>query len=120
MEKSVQLAVSMVPAKKISLGIAAFGYDWDLADKKKNKQVAWTEIPGLQGKAGTPHWDAGHSSPFFRYTRDGHRHVVWYEDAKSIGLKTKFVEKYHLAGVSVYALGMEDAAFWKAIHSNGL
>jgi spore germination protein YaaH len=119
-ESAVKYAVSVVPAGKISLGIPAYGYDWDLKDKSDNKQVPWTALPALlaQAKDGEQ-WDAADSSPHFRYSVDDHRHVVWYENAKSLAPKIALVATYNLAGVSVYALGMEDDSFWQAIHNGG-
>jgi spore germination protein YaaH len=46
--------------------------------------------------------------------------MVWCENVTSIGKKVRLAATYHLAGVSIYALGMEDEAFWKAIHSGGI
>lgn len=117
-EASVKYAVSVVPSSKVSLGVAAYGYDWDLTDSTKNVQVPWTSIaPTLQATGALAQWDAPTSSPYFEYTADNHKHVVWYESARSVATKSALVGKYQLNGVSVYALGMEDQDFWEAVHS---
>jgi len=116
-ERCIQFAVSKVPPAKINMGIPAFGYDWDLGDKTKSKQVPWAEfnkVKNIDSEQIT--WDEASSSPSCAYSIDGRKHVVWGENARSLGLKMQLVTKYHLAGVSVYALGMEDEAFWKALH----
>ena len=117
-EPCVQFAVSVVPSNKISLGIPAYGYDWNLT-KSTGVQVYWKQIPGLMAKwSATSQWDVTSSSPYFTYTSaNGSRHVVWYEDARSIPLKSALTVSYNLAGVSVFALGFEDQAFWDAISS---
>ncbi|HEX4141834.1 MAG TPA: glycosyl hydrolase family 18 protein [Candidatus Methylacidiphilales bacterium] len=121
-ELSIKFALSQVAPGKINMGVPAFGYDWDLVDKTKSRQITWIDfeakLASLDGEQVV--WDAASSSPHFTYSANGHAHVVWGENAHSLGLKMQLVAKYHLAGVSIYALGMEDEAFWKAIHAGGL
>jgi len=100
------------------MGIPAFGYDWDLTDKTKSGQLNWMRVPTLLAETKSEaQWDEASSSPFFKYTRAGHPHVAWYENEKSLGLKAKLVAKYHLGGISVWALGMEDDSFWQALRA---
>jgi spore germination protein len=117
---SVAYAVSVVARNKLSLGIPAYGYDWNLT-AGKGVQVFWKDIPALITKTGAaPQWDSASSSPFFNYrAADGADHVVWYEDVKSIPLKSALAVSYHLAGVSVFALGYDDPNFWQAVHAGG-
>ncbi len=119
-EPCAQFAVSVVPASKISLGVPAYGYDWNLT-KGTGVQVYWKKIPALIAKVGAvPQWDVTSSSPYFSYTSaSGANHVVWYENAESIPLKSALAVTYDLMGVSVFALGFEDQTFWEAI-STGL
>ncbi len=116
----VQYAASVVPPSKVSLGIPAYGYDWNTT-LTSGVQVPWKSIPALISSTGAvPQWDTTSSSPFFTYqTKDGSNHVVWYEDTKSIPLKSALAVSYNLAGVSVFALGFEDQNFWIAVHSGG-
>jgi spore germination protein len=115
-EPCVQFAVSSVPSSKISLGIPAYGYDWNLT-RKTGLQIYWKNISNLIAKMGAvPQWDAVSSSPYFSYTApNGTSHIVWYENAQSIPLKSALTVNYNLAGVSVFALGFEDQTFWDAI-----
>jgi spore germination protein YaaH len=117
-EPCAQFAVSVVPASKISLGIPAYGYDWNLT-KGTGVQVYWKNIPALIAKVGAvPQWDVASSSPYFSYTAANRAsHVVWYENAESIPLKSALAVRYGLAGVSVFALGFEDLTFWEAVSS---
>jgi spore germination protein YaaH len=114
---AVEYAASVAPAAKISMGVPAYGYDWDLTDPTADTQIAWSSIAPLIASCGaTPQWDATSSSPYFTYTAaDGRDHVVWYENAASLAAKGALVTSRALAGISVYALGMEDASFWEAI-----
>lgn len=115
-EPCVQFAVSVVASSKISLGIPAYGYDWNLT-RGTGVQVYWKRIPALIAKVGAvPKWDVTSSSPYFSYTAaNGASHVVWYEDTESIPLKSALAVSYDLAGVSVFALGFEDLIFWESV-----
>jgi len=115
-EPCVQFAISVVPSQKISLGMPAYGYDWNLT-KGGGYQIYWHQIPALIAKVGAvPHWDVTSSSPYFTYrAANGTSHVVWYEDAESVPLKSKLAVRYDLAGVSVFALGFENRSFWEAV-----
>lgn len=117
-EPSVQFAVSVVPSNKISLGIPAYGYDWNLT-KGTGVQIYWKQIPALIAKMNAvPQWDVTSSSPYFTYTAlGGASHVVWYENTQSIPLKSALAANYNLMGVSVFALGYDDQTFWEALSS---
>jgi spore germination protein len=114
----VVYAVSAVAPGKLSLGIPAYGYDWNTT-KGTGVQVFWKDIPALISSTGAiPQWDTASSSPFFNYqASDGSNHVVWYEDKTSIPLKSALAVSYNLAGVSVFALGFDDLHFWQAVHA---
>jgi spore germination protein YaaH len=121
-ESSAAYAASVVAPGKILLGLPAYGYDWDLTASKPAQStyvgtsVAWKDIGALVATPGAAaHWDAATSSPYVDYTAaDGHKHEAWYEDPQSVAAKAKLVGKYQLGGLSVWALGYEDAAFWGA------
>ena len=119
-ELCLKFAVSEVAPGKINMGIPAFGYDWDLADKTKSSQITWTDFGEklVNLDPSEVEWDSASSSPHYAYHNAGHAHVVWGENERSLGLKVKLVAKYHLAGVSVYALGMEDETFWQVIRAS--
>jgi spore germination protein len=119
-EPCIVYAASVVAPGKLSLGIPAYGYDWNLT-AKTGVQVFWKDIPALIAKSGAkPQWDSASSSPFFNYhAADGSSHVVWYEDEKSIPLKSALAATYKLAGVSVFALGYDDLSFWQALRAGG-
>jgi spore germination protein len=117
-EAAIRFTASVVPPEKISLGLPAFAYNWDLDDSHKNSQPTWATVPALLAKVhGEAHWDDASSSPNFTYIEAGHHHIVWHENEKSIALKAHLAVTYHLAGVSVWCLGQEDDTFWQAVHS---
>lgn len=120
-EDSLKFSVSQVAASKVLIGLPDYGYDWNLTTNREedHHQIAGKNIAALLQKTGaTVKWDAATSSPYFNYTdSQGSKHVVWYENARSIEEKAHLVPAYHLGGASVWALGMEDASFWKAVQT---
>ncbi|QDS33784.1 glycosyl hydrolase family 18 protein [Brevibacillus brevis] len=120
-ESSLKFSTDYIPSEKVIMGIPEYGNDWNLSDpaNKSNSLVEWKNISDLIATTGaTPARDEVSGSMYFNYTdSDGCKHVVWYEDETSIKNKTHYTQTYELAGVSTYAIGMEDQKFWEAISS---
>ncbi|WP_256972568.1 glycosyl hydrolase family 18 protein [Saccharibacillus sp. O23] len=121
MDASLKFAVSQVPSSKLLAGLPAYGNDWNLSDPddRSGGMLKWTDARALAKKFKTPGVrDPKSLSMVLRYTAPGgDKHEVWYEDAYGIKTKTRLVGTYKLAGISVYAMGMEDDSFWKALRS---
>ncbi len=118
-QATIAYAASVMPRAKISMGIAAYGYDWNLTDVT-GVQVKWNAIPALIASTGaTPVWDSASSSPEFHYVSGGKAHVVWYENTKSIRIKAQYALSQNIASVSIWSLGQEDATFWSALSDHG-
>lgn len=118
MTASLQFAVSQVPARKVLLGLPAYGYDWKLSDNS-GVTVNWKDMPALLlSTHAIPQWDVATNSAYINYTAaDGSAHQVWFETPQSIQFKSSFAKTFNLAGVSMWALGLEDANFWSAVSS---
>ena len=67
---------------------------------KSNVKARWDDIQ----KAPTASWSE----------HDVFQHI-WEEDARAFVTKLGLVTKYHLRGYSVWVLGAEDPATWRAI-----
>ncbi|NEW06452.1 spore protein O [Paenibacillus sp. SYP-B3998] len=118
-ESSLAYAVAHVPANKVIMGIPEYGNDWNLTNADQSGWLNWKDVAALLAKTkATPVRDTASGSMKFTYkAADGSKHEVWYEDATSIKEKTHYTITYGIAGVSVYALGHEDANFWAAINA---
>jgi spore germination protein YaaH len=119
-EDCVAYAVSLVDPAKLLIGLPAYGYDWDLTASRpaRGEYVAeafsWSAISELLAKPGAvEHWDAAAQSPHVTYTESGKRHEAWFENAESLRAKMTLIAEYGLAGLSMWSLGQEDAAFWE-------
>jgi spore germination protein len=118
-EKVIQYAVSQIPSQKILVGLPAYGYDWNITTNTGHKAVMWKSIPSLLATYNAlPVWNETEKSPSFTYSDTyGNKHIVWYENEKSIELKTELANKYNLGGISVWRMGFENESFWKSAYS---
>lgn len=123
-DASLAFTVTQVPASKVLMGLPAYGNDWNVTQTQAeqyddNVMVPWKDTKALITKQHlTGKRDTTSGSMVASYKdSNGDLHQVWYEDAVSIKQKTQLVHKYKLAGVSMYAIGMEDESFWKAVQA---
>jgi spore germination protein YaaH len=111
-ENSLKYTVKKVPSNKILMGIAAYAYNWNLSNPKKN-----TEAYGKKYfDSKKYHWNKKSLSPYITYTdKNKEKHIIWYENKKSIVNKINLVKKYHIGGVAIWRLGQENKNFWSSI-----
>ncbi len=115
-EENIKYALEYLPAEKILLGIANYGYDWsetgvagDLSSKKAYKMA--------NEKKAEVQWSQEYQSPFFYYwDGEGKKHEVWFESSNSTAFKYDLVKKYNLQGVAVWRMGNGTADFWNMIN----
>ncbi len=107
-EKVIQYAVTEIDTDKILMGIPNYGYDWFIPYEKGTKANVVSNVEAIdlaQRYGATIQFDELAQTPFFNYTDDNDRkHVVWFEDARSIVAKLGLVEKYNLAGIFYWTL----------------
>lgn len=101
-------AVSVIPSQKILMGIPNYGYDWTLPFEPGSsaRSLSNTEAVGLAVRVGAAiQFDETAQAPFFHYyDKKGQKHVVWFEDARSIAAKLSLIEAYNLGGVSYWTV----------------
>ena len=99
-------AVTVMPAGNILMGFSNYAYDWTLpwkqgtaarvlsnASAQELAASRWAEI----------RYDETAQAPYFHYTDTaGRRHVVWFEDARSIRARLRLVGEYGLGGISLW------------------
>ena len=137
-EKSVQYAISVMPASKVFIGLPGYGRDWinkvtgtcptsappglsassRAATFKMNYASAKASIDGA-----VPIFDEKNSEATYSYMRifNGQTlkgaatscivsRTVWYQNARSYAERLALVAAYRLAGISLWTLGMEDVS----------
>ena len=120
-EECLDYTTTIVDPEKLLVGLPAYGYDWnlDLCDAAgicETTSFAWKEIPAILDRSqATVQREFGSESPFIIYMVDGQEHSAWFEDQVSLQAKVRLIPKYQLAGLSVWALGMDDLHFWQIV-----
>lgn len=104
----VEYALSEIPASKISLGIPNYGYDWTLPfvrGSSRAEAISLQRAVELAIENDVPiEFDPVAMSPFFRYTKDGREHEVWFEDVRSIREKFGLIAEYDLRGAAYWQI----------------
>ncbi len=147
-EKTLQYAISIMPASKVFIGLPGYGRDW-ITSVKGTCPV--TAPPGLIGGAkaatfkmnyaatkavidqATPVFDEASSEATYSYqqifnglTATGAAttctvsRTVWYQNDRSFLERMNLVAKYRLGGSALWTLGMEDPAATTAMRNVAL
>ena len=121
-EDVIRYAVSVIPSRKILMGMPLYGYDWTLPfvpGGKFAKRLSPQEALQLAAAEGaTIRFDQQTQTPTFKYfDANGAEHEVWFEDARSVRAKLLLVNKYDLRGVSYWLLGLEFPQNWIVLDS---
>lgn len=96
-------AVSEISPEKILMGMPNYGYDWTLPYMRGTpaQSIGLARAVELAVKYGAEiQFDEQAQSPYFYYTDGGSRHIVWFDDPRSIEAKLKLIDEYGLAGAS--------------------
>ena len=99
----LEAMLESVPAAKVELGVAGYGYDWrphsavSVSDAKARKLVAQDHATATYD-ASAHEWTATLS--------DGS--VLWWSDARSYQDRVPLVDEYGLEGLAVWSLGLSD------------
>jgi spore germination protein YaaH len=109
-------AVTTMPASKLMIGIPFYGYDWP-ASGGTVQAVTWSSAQSRLARSATGlRFDATLGETTFDYTdASGGAHTVWLQDARAIAAKCDMARRYGCRGVSIWALGNEDPAFWDEV-----
>ena len=147
-EKTLQYAISIMPASKVFVGLPGYGRDW-ITSVKGTCPV--TAPPGLIGGAkaatfkmnyaaakavidqATPTFDEASSEATYSYVQSFNglsakgaatsctvNRTVWYQNDRSYLERMNLVAKYRLGGSALWTLGMEDPAATTAMRNVAL
>lgn len=103
----VEYAVTEIPVNKILMGIPNYGYDWTLPFEQgisRATSIGNQYAVQLAARYGAEiQFDALAQSPYFNYwDSSGAKHVVWFEDVRSIQAKYGLVTEFDLRGVGYW------------------
>ncbi len=105
--KVLSYAVTEIPSGKILMGMPNYGYDWTLPYTRGTAArsigfAAATELANSRNAEIL--FDEKTQTPYFYYTDNGVRHVVWFDDPRSIDAKLRLVDEFSLAGASWWTI----------------
>jgi len=104
----VQYAVTEIPRDKILMGIPNYGYDWTLPYEKGDRatNIGNQYAVRLAARYGAEiQFDEPSASPFFNYRDEaGRRHIVWFEDIRSISAKYDLLDEFNLLGSGYWTI----------------
>lgn len=104
-ESVLNYAISVVPPKKIILGVPGYGYDW--SGQGGAVPLSYSQARLLESRYS--HSTANH----FAYVQNGQPHSVWFENTQSFLRKIQLVAGYELKGIALWRLGIEDPKMWQ-------
>ncbi|MDB4924224.1 glycosyl hydrolase family 18 protein [Mucilaginibacter sp.] len=111
-----------VPPQKLSLGIPNYSVHWfpDYTEERggfsNGQQIGYNTVQYLLGKYNVkPIWNEKAGCNYAVWDNDGVYEYIYIEDAQSLKPKLSILAKYKLRGISVWALGREDIAFWNVL-----
>lgn len=100
---------------KVVYGMPHYGYDWPVNSPEKKAStlgagsVLYYPEAKLNAIEYTRLWDTESLNAWYRYkTIDNIWHQAWYEDPQSAYYKYQFIKSKNLAGVGIWALGMDN------------
>lgn len=104
---ALELTLRSIPAHKLWLGIACAGLDWTLPwrhgdSARQLSSSAAMEIAGALG-AEICYEPQSHSPGFTYIDAAAHRHILYFEDSRSLYEKLKLCREYSLAGLGLYS-----------------
>ncbi|HEX2925450.1 MAG TPA: LysM peptidoglycan-binding domain-containing protein [Ruminiclostridium sp.] len=101
-------AVTVIPRRKILMGISNYGYDWTLPYQPGTAAATVSNTGAVdlaRSRGAVIQYDQTAQAPFFYYYDDnGKEHVVWFEDARSIFARLTLANDYRLGGVSYWTI----------------
>ena len=118
----VEYAVFQIPADKILMGIPNYGYDWALPYERDTTRAVTIgnqyaiEVAGREGAQ--IQFDPTAQTPFFEYWDNRKRkHVVWFEDVRSIQAKFDLMDEYSLYGAGYWNAMRPFAQIWGYLYA---
>ena len=105
--KVLSYAVSEIPSEKILMGMPNYGYDWTLPYTRGTaaRSIGFIAAAELAAERNAEiMYDEKTQTPYFYYTENGTRHVVWFDDPRSVNAKLGLIEEFDLAGLSYWTI----------------
>ena len=118
-ENGVSAMAQQVESSKIVLAIPFYTRIWteDVDGNVRDCSSAdmTSAAQALVNHGVEPVWVDSFGQNYGEYDENGNTVRIWLEDSTSIEEKLKLIQKYQLAGVSAWRLGLESSELWNTI-----
>jgi len=112
--EAVQEYAAAVAPSKVILGVPYYGYDWPTVGPGLGDPATGPPTPLSYSKmaaiGGHVYWDPTTQTPWTSYQVGTQWHQTFFDNPTSLALKAQLADAYHIAGVGIWALGMEGSA----------
>ncbi len=118
--KVLEYAVTEIPSQKILLGMPNYGYDWTLPYTRGTaaSSIGFTAALDTAVRNNSEIlYDENSQTPYFYYNDNGTRHVIWFDDAKSIDAKLRLIDEFDLAGASYWTINRCFIPNWEIVQN---
>lgn len=113
-EAAVAKIVKEIPAEKIILGLAGFGYDWPHPDNNDGSVTYQQALSRAKASNSTINFDNNTYNLTYGYQDDkGTKHQVYFTDAATSFNTMRFGVESGMAGFALWRLGSEDWRMWR-------
>ena len=111
---AVQQYAAVVAPSKVILGVPYYGYDWPTAGPGLGDPSTGPAAPlsysQIAANGGHVYWDPVTQTPWTSYQVGTQWHQTFYDNPTSLALKAQLANTYHIAGLGIWAMGMEGDA----------
>jgi spore germination protein YaaH len=113
-----EYSAAHIAARKISLGVPFYAMRWEAVEggprKWRGRSARYSDAAVAMQSTETV-WDEKQSAPHLTFLTEGRRTELWYENARSLEAKMQLARGMGFPGISAWALGQEDPAFWSSL-----
>ncbi len=115
---NIQNITKLVPPEKIVMGIANYGYDWQVKSKASPRPIAQpitfqqAIVTAVESETDVE-FDPDSLNPHYSYEDEKNNvHQVWMLDALTAYNELRAAERAGVRGTALWRLGMEDPSIW--------
>jgi spore germination protein YaaH len=120
--KIVTVAKKEIPASKLVLGVANYGYEYEVTEKgssrtyKKLRALNYVTMTSLASSVGATPTRNSAGELSFTYQKDGKTRYVSFSDSLAIADKVALAKKFNLKGVILFKVdGEADPKLWEVL-----
>jgi spore germination protein YaaH len=111
-------ATQFIPANKLLLGLATYGYDWNVSWGGSASALGYDDIVStVFAHGGSIYMDPAAHTPVYTYQSGDGLHQIWFENSTSLSYKLTLAMNKGLAGWGAWRVGLEDQNFWNVAGS---